>query len=181
LWIDGSDLTPEFVPFRIDVHKSGRELKVESLRDCPADGLLNIQADHDQFVLMFGFDPIHDGLCGDTGKSIVALKLEQHRLSIPDAIHHLVSLVHRTRTRAQKPECDAESDGQSCQCDHVIRLDTIAQQEYGKAYPSNCGHDRKRVLIYELHDSSLNLLEIVTPGLWLDFSQFNFGHSRCSV
>ncbi len=114
LRVDCANLTPSFIPCRIKVHEGGRELKVKSLRDGPANGLLNIQPDHDQFVLIFVFDPIHDGLCGDASKSIIALKLEQNRFTSTDAIHHLVGLVQRARTRSQEPECDAKADGQSC-------------------------------------------------------------------
>ena len=93
LRIDGSHLPPEFVSRSVDDDKGWREPEIETLSNSSTHSFLDVQANHDQFVCMLVFDPIHDGFGGLAGQSEITLKLEQHRLTAADLSHHLLGLV----------------------------------------------------------------------------------------
>jgi hypothetical protein len=64
---------------------------------------LYIQTNDIEFLLKFCFDPIHDGLHGHAGHSILTLKFKQNRPSAPDLGLYFLSFIERTAAGVVDP------------------------------------------------------------------------------
>jgi hypothetical protein len=94
LRVETADQTPEFFSLRVEEDECGCEFKTINRREVFANLFLNIQADENNAVSKFFFEPVNGGLCGGAANSVWRLKFEQDGLSCADQGIYSLGITH---------------------------------------------------------------------------------------